>query len=349
MRNYFLSLLILLAFLEAKPFGADAPSFSKKRAQMLQPTQDFSQPESHEKFSGGQATSLKSINQNAFSHPSANLSFERKLDFSVGNGIFKRLWVSAPASTQAADGLGPLFNARSCQRCHLKDGRGHPPSANWPEDSATSMLLRLSIPPQNAAQRHQLRTHRLKTIPEPTYGGQLQDLAISGQIIEGRIHIDYEEIPVKLSGGETALLRKPTYSITHWGYGRPHPELLLSPRVAPPMIGLGLLEAIDPKDILSHADPKDENKDGISGKPNWVWSVADEQGMLGRFGWKAGNPTVLQQSAEAFRGDIGLSSPLFPKGFGECTPAQTECRTACNEKMIEVALKMEYFIFRVFV
>ncbi|MDE0908616.1 MAG: thiol oxidoreductase, partial [SAR324 cluster bacterium] len=69
------------------------------------------------------------------------MSVGAKTDFKFGNGFFQRLWVSSLSSTKSADGLGPLFNARSCQRCHLKDGRGHPPAANWPDDDAVSMFL----------------------------------------------------------------------------------------------------------------------------------------------------------------------------------------------------------------
>ncbi len=43
---------------------------------------------------------------------------------------------------------------------------------------------------------------------------------------------------------------------------------MISPRVAPPMIGLGLLEAVPEEQILALANPEAENKDGISGKPN---------------------------------------------------------------------------------
>ena len=138
--------------------------------------------------------------------------------------------MSSPSSTKSADGLGPLFNARSCQRRHLKDGRGHPPAANWPDDDAVSMFLHLSIPPQNEEQRRRLAEHRALTIPEPTYGGQLQDLAIQGHRAEGRMHIEYEEKPVLLADDETASLRKPAYTVTNWNYGPPHPELLTSPR-----------------------------------------------------------------------------------------------------------------------
>ncbi len=217
------------------------------------PTRDFSQPEAQEALPGGAATHHELINRDAFSHASANMSFEREIDFKVGNGFFKRLWVTAPASTQAADGLGPLYNARSCQRCHLKDGRGHPP--NGEQDDAVSMFLRLSIPPQTDEQRRLLAEHRINNVPDPVYGTQLQDFAIADHKAEGRMRIDYEEISVPLADGETAQLRKPSYRVTETAYGPLHNDIQLSPRVAPQMIGLGLLEAIDEADILAHADP----------------------------------------------------------------------------------------------
>ena len=76
------------------------------------------------------------------------------------------------------------------------------------------------------------------------YGGQLQDFAIQGHKAEGKMHITYRERVIKLNGGETASLRVPTYSVKALGYGPMHPQTQFSPRVAPQMIGLGLLEAI---------------------------------------------------------------------------------------------------------
>jgi CxxC motif-containing protein (DUF1111 family) len=103
---------------------------------------------------------------------------------------------------------------------------------------------------------------------------------------------------------------------------------MLSPRVAPQMIGLGLLEAIPAADILAGADPDDADGDGISGRAQIVWSAAHGRPMLGRFGHKAGNATVLDQSAAAFAGDMGISNPLFPDGAGDCTEVQAACRAA---------------------
>jgi CxxC motif-containing protein (DUF1111 family) len=297
-------------------------------AEVVRPTTDFTKPERFEPMSAGAATSRKRVNADAFSSGSANMRFERELDFKIGNGFFKRVWVSAPASTQAADGLGPLFNARSCQRCHLKDGRGHPPEANWPEDNAVSMFLRLSIPPRTEAERKAIDSGRLSVIPEPTYGGQLQDLSIQGHTAEGRMHIAYTDETIALSGSETVRLRRPTYSVTDPGYGPMDPATMLSPRVAPPMIGLGLLEAIADEDILALADPDDADKDGISGRANRVWSPGLKKVTLGRFGWKSGNATIEDQAAGAFSGDIGISTPLFPSGAGECTERQPACLAA---------------------
>ncbi len=292
------------------------------------PTTDFSQAEVYELFPGGATSHQQKMNRNAFSHPSANMSFERELDFRVGNGFFKRVWVSSPASTQAADGLGPLYNARACQRCHIKDGRGHPP--NGVDDSAISMFLRLSIPAQNDQQRELLKSHRLNVIPEPTYGSQLQDNALPGLPIEGRMQISYQAIEVKFADNSIVTLRQPTYSISHLGYGPLHADVQISPRVTPQMIGLGLLDAIDKQDILQQADPDDLNGDGISGRANQVWSVQFDQVMLGRFGWKAGSPSVNEQSQAAFSGDMGISVPLHPNGAGECTTQQLACLQAPN-------------------
>ncbi|MEM6467823.1 MAG: di-heme oxidoredictase family protein, partial [Pseudomonadota bacterium] len=288
-------------------------------------TTDFTTAQPFEGKPAGAATVRAMANPNAFSQPSGNITFEDELTFKVGNGLFRKLWVSSPSSTLASDGLGPLFNARSCQRCHIKDGRGHPPEG--PEDNAVSMFLRVSVPADTTPVSEQIEGY-FATLPEPTYGNQMQDFSLAGHGAEYRLHVEYEEVEVPLSGGETAFLRKPTYQAADLGYGPLHPDAMLSPRVAPQMIGLGLLEAIPAADILALADPDDADGDGISGRPNIVWSVEYDQPMLGRFGLKAGNPTVRQQSAEAFAGDIGISSPLFPAAWGECTTAQSACLAA---------------------
>ena len=293
------------------------------------PTQDFTKPEPFETNPAGAATVRARTDADAFSQFSGNMSFENELDFKLGNGLFKKLWVSSPSSTLASDGLGPLYNARSCQRCHLKDGRGHPPAG--PEDDAVSMFLRVSVPGDPEAELSNLETFLLSlgdadrhTRPDPVYGGQMQDFGVAGAPAEYRLAVTWDEVEVEMNG-ETATLRKPTWEAADLGYGPLAEGAMLSPRVAPQMIGLGLLEAIPAADILANADPDDADGNGISGRPQVVWSVEYDRPMLGRFGWKAGAPTVKEQSAAAFAGDIGISSPLFQHPFGDCTTAQEAC------------------------
>jgi len=302
-------------------------------ADVTAPTTDFSAPESFETNGGGAATVQARDNADAFSLASANITFERELDFRVGNGLFRKLWVSSPSSTLVSDGLGPLYNSRGCQSCHLKDGRGHPPEG--PDDDAVSMFLRVSVPATGNPDIAELEAFLLslgdettRTAPDPVYGGQLQDFAVQGHEAEYRLDITYEEISVALSGGETAMLRHPTYTAADLGYGPLAEGAMLSPRVAPQMIGLGLLEAIPAADILAQEDPDDADGDGISGRAQIVWSFEHDRAMLGRFGLKAGAPTIREQSASAFAGDIGISSPIFDAPWGDCSQAQTDCRTA---------------------
>ena len=308
------------------PYRQDLSERDRHRVQAVTASAtDFSRPETYERMSGGAATSLASVNANAFSHPSANLTFEGQQDFAVGNGLFRKLWVSAPSSTQASDGLGPLFNARACQRCHVKDGRGRPPQG--PDEVATSMVMQLSVPARTAGEHGPLDSGHVPFRPDPVYGSQLQEFAVPGLRAEGRTSISYEEIPVRLGGEEHATLRKPTYSVTDLGYGPMAPDVMLSPRVAPPMIGLGLLEAVHPGDILARADPDDADGDGISGRPSVVHDPDTGERQLGRFGWKATTPSVEVQTTRAFSTDIGISTADVPDPWGDCTTNQRACRT----------------------
>ncbi|QFT57413.1 Cytochrome c [Sulfitobacter sp. THAF37] len=296
-------------------------------AAVTAPPTDFTAPSPFEHLSGGAATVRARQTADAFSQPSGNISFEDELTFKVGNGLFRKLWVSAPASTLASDGLGPLYNARSCQRCHIKDGRGHPPEAG--DDNAISMFLRVSIPGGESDAIEEIEGY-IASRPDPTYGTQLQDFAVLGLPAEYRLDVTYTENTIALADGTEVSLRHPTYRAADLGYGPLHPQAMLSPRVAPQMIGMGLLEAIPAADILALSDPQDADGDGISGRPNIVWSTALDKPMLGRFGHKAGNPSVLEQSASAFIGDIGISNPLFTAGAGECTDLQADCQAATH-------------------
>ena len=265
---------------------------------------------SHELL-GGQTT-IYNTTPNAFGQPAPGLERMDELLFFVGNSFFNQNWVTAPASTTARDGLGPLFNARSCASCHFKDGRGRPPE--FAGESPTGFLVRLSVPGDDI--HHAPR-------PEPIYDGQIQTHAVMDAAAEAQVEIEYEEIEGQFADGTPYSLRKPTYTLVNLAHGDPHPETMISPRVANQMIGLGLLEAIPDESLLALADPTDRDGDGISGRPNYVWDVYNNRMALGRFGWKANQPHLLQQVASAFAGDIGITSALFPDEA--CAKPQQEC------------------------
>ena len=298
----FFAILTVCGVACGTPFAL-AETKADRKARILAPTTDFSKAEQFERFQGGSGTNTKRLDGNAFSLPSGTLSFEERSDFFIGNGVFDRPWVPAPSSTRASDGLGPYYNARSCQGCHIKDGRGHPPEPG--DTNMVSMLFALSDP---------------RGGPDPFLGHQLQDQAIAGFESEGRVTVRYETQTFTYPDGQQVDLRKPVYTtdaVLSDGTS-------LNPRVAPQMIGLGLIEAIAAEDLAAHADPEDADGDGISGRLSRV------EGGIGRFGWKAKEPTLVAQTATAFSNDMGLSSRRAPAPWGDCTMHQIGCRTAVH-------------------
>lgn len=273
-----------------------------------------SAPEADDPNSGGSGTNFDTT-RDAFNKPLANLTGSRRDDFFLGNAIFNRGWVTAPASVSDFDGLGPLFNASNCSACHFKDGRGRPPEE--PDEELISMLVRLSVP---GVGEHG------GVVPDPVYGDQLQEQAILGVPREGRTRVTYAERTGTYADGEAFTLRVPTYAIEELGYGPLADGVLLSPRTAPALAGMGLLEAIPEATIVGLADPDDADHDGISGRPNHVWDATKQATVLGRFGWKANQPSIKQQDSGAFLGDMGITSGLF--GGENCGPTQTACASA---------------------
>lgn len=267
-------------------------------------------PDPGEELSGGDTTVFDESRE-AFARPARNLDTDGRETFALGDHLFNRSWVTAPASAEGNDGLGPLYSATNCSACHFKDGRGSPPVEG---DDFKGLLLRLSIPGT---------ADDGGPLGDPVYGGQLNHLAILGVDPEGAPRVTYEEVAGSYEDGEPYSLRKPTYIIESPAYGPLPAELMIGPRVAPMMIGLGLLEALPEETILALADPDDADGDGISGRPNYVLDVVRGEKAIGRFGWKANQPSVRQQNAGAFLGDMGITSSLFP---GEnCSPAQVDC------------------------
>ena len=271
----------------------------------------------------GGDTTVVADGRMAFSFPAANLSDGENGRFFVGNSFFIRNWVQTPASTTARDGLGPHFIARSCGGCHPQDGRGAPPAvARGTPEQPVALLMRLSVP--GAAEP----TTGVRA--EPVYGEQFSNAAIEGVRAEGEVVIRHQAVHGRYADGSRYVLHRPTYSFRKLAYGPMARGVMVSPRLAPQIIGVGLIETIPEHEILRNALDQAQRPGPIRGVPNRVWDAHAQQQMLGRFGWKANVASLMHQTASAFRGDIGITSSLFPTQT--CTPTQTDCLSAPHDE-----------------
>ncbi len=242
----------------------------------------------HTALSGGSLT-VFDASAEAFSHPAPGLAGARLALHDEGDVAFEQQFVSPV--------LGPVFDNVSCESCHVGDGRGRPP---YPGEAFESMLFRSSIPG--------LGPHGGPNPVPGGLGGQLQ-LRGAGILPDAQALIQYVEHHGTFADGTPFQLRAPTYLLT--GVRQPLPgNLLVSPRVAPAVVGLGLLEAVPESEVLGIAAA--QRVIGVSGHPNYVWSEVAQRVALGRFGWKANNPSLVQQTAGAYNGDMGVTTALFP-------------------------------------
>ncbi|MEZ4461244.1 MAG: di-heme oxidoredictase family protein [bacterium] len=222
--------------------------------------------------------------------------------FAQGRNLFQKQW-----SPQV---VGPIFNAPACGECHVDQGRAAAQSVG--------VLFRLSD-----ATGHE----------HPIYGGQLQPLGLRQAPGEGAVATRYDEVAYSYPDGTPYSLRVPRYQLVRLAYG-PAEDAVISPRIAQQLWGIGLLEAIRESEIVALQDPEDADGDGISGRANLVPDAATGRTVLGRFGWKAGQPSLRQQNAAAFAGDLGITSSLFRQG--PCQPGQNLCNDAMFDDVIEL-------------
>lgn len=279
--------------------------------------------------SPGGATTVGIQPRPSFMLPANNLPEDKRPDFHAGKALAHQPWVRAPTITTARDGLGPLYNARTCLMCHINGGRGLMPKND--DQMLIQAFLRLSLPGED-------KIHGV--VPEPVYGDQLQSQSValahqfraryaaqnlkSKEVApEAYVFIRWQPRPFKYPDGTILNLRYPKIVMKNLGYGELHPDTLVSLRNAPPIHGVGLLDMIAQSDIDEHADPDDKNNDGISGRVNQVWDFEAKQTTPGRFGLKANKASVRFQTAAAFAGDVGITNPIFPDE--SCTESQVLC------------------------
>lgn len=260
------------------------------------------------------AVTVADASREAYSLPFPGLSEGELQRFLRGRALFRQVWLQAPAQDEDSDGLGPLYNRMTCIGCHPNNGRGRAPDG--PQQRMQSMLVRLSVPGRDAWGGAR---------PHPAYGDQFNEEALPGVAAEGRAVLDWELAEVELGDGERVELRRPRIGFRELGYG-PMGEVLLSARVAPPVFGLGLLEAVPVATLEALA--AEDKPDGVRGRLNRVHDVASASLAAGRFGLKANVPDLRQQVAAAMLGDLGMTSALFPQQ--NCTAVQRACAAAAD-------------------
>ena len=248
-----------------------------------------------DQLSGGDVT-VFDVTSKAFQNAFPALSAYDGHIHEMGDLVFSQTFVTAPAPIHS--GLGPLYNNTSCESCHHNDGIGLPTAG----DARSSLLMRISLP---GVDDHG------GPVSVPGYGLQVQDKAAYGKQPEAKVNISYTYQTYYFDDGESYELRTPAYTLTNL-YTPISGSYLLSPRLAPPMIGLGLLEAVPESEIVANADPNDKNGDGIKGVANYVWDITTKSRQLGRFGWKAATASILTQVATAFNRDMGITNSILP-------------------------------------
>ncbi len=297
-----------------------------KVRKVLKLTTDFQKAERSEALTGGAGT-VDKIGKNSYSHHFTTLTFEDRQNFLIGNGLFRKLWIAAPSSTISSDGLGPIYNARACQSCHIKDGRGHLPETEKP----LSLVIKVG------------KYQDLKLLPSNRYGKQFQFFAIPGMSSEVNGTIIKDKFINKLHKNYELASRSINFNIDSLAFGELKKNNSLSLRISPQVYGVGLLEAIEESDILMKADKNDLDNDGISGIARMVKNELGKY-VVGRFGVRASTPNLTVQSGVAFMHDMGLSNDIGQNPFGDCTKEQEECfkfLTGINESdNVEVTNEM---------
>jgi len=254
---------------------------------------------------------------------------------SSGRRMINDLWV-LPTEVTGVWGVGPTFNENSCPACHEKNGRARAPDDS--KEITKGLLLRLSVPGD---------TDTGAPRPHPNYGNQLQNRGVRKVVpAEGKVFINYEPVIVEFADGEQISLRKPVVKFTRLAFGELGETTMVSARIAPSLVGLGLLEAIPEETVLAIAEQQLEQ--GLNGTPNYVWDHESGQTVLGRFGWKANQPNLRQQTAAAFHGDIGATSSMFP--VENCPAVQTKCikgptATGCSGGHVNCGDTMSWEVF----
>ncbi len=272
---------------------------------MCRKAETFGDENYDSRLSGGLAT-IFDASSKAFTHMIDGLGAHDMRAHELGDAAFEQTFVAAPAPVFG--GLGPVFNNVSCISCHHNDGKGTPTAGT----ATSSLLFRIS---------NGLSDEHGGPAGMDGYGGQIQDQGLFGIQPEANMNISYVEVPVTYPDGTTVNLRKPFYTIQN-AYKAIAANYQLSPRLAPPVFGLGLLEDVPESTILSFEDETDRDGDGIKGHANYVYNPQTKRTEIGRFGLKANTSSIMVQVATAYQQDMGVTSEIRQQ---EASWGQPQC------------------------
>ncbi len=270
--------------------------------------------------------------QEVYKQPVPGLSAKDKLRFNKGEKVFTNFWIAVnnPVIPLVWDlsqtgpaggewGLGPMFMATNCAGCHLNAGRGR--ALDTSGLRVFQQLVRLSIPGQGP---------HGEPMPDPHYGNDIQSFDMvtrkdpEARAGEAEVFIDWVTSSFTFPDGELLDLRRPSVRIENMNFGPFADGIMMSVRNTQAILGMGYLEAVSEKGILKLAEK--QKAMGLNGRPNYVRDDINKKTVLGRFGWKANQPSIKQQIAAAFLADVGVTSAVYPEQ--SCTPVQKECLAA---------------------
>ena len=201
----------------------------------------------------------------AYSLPGPGLDSAQIELFAGGRQEFHQRWVVL-AVIGGKWGRGPTSNGETCVDCHAGNGRGHAPDSD--RETLVSMVLRLSVPGED---------EHGGPLPQPNYGDQLQNQGELGRVFaEGDAIVVWKEHEERLADGSGVALRTPKPGFTNLAFGPLGADVLTSLRIAPPVFGSGLLDAVPEDALLDIA--RQQRALGFNGRPNRVWD-AENQSM----------------------------------------------------------------------
>jgi CxxC motif-containing protein (DUF1111 family) len=239
----------------------------------------------------------------------------------LGRTLFNTEWVAA--GTTGVDrhkGLGPLFNATSCNACHKDGGRAPGPTG----DGSVPIGLEIQLESPSAQIASEVSG-------DPVYGRVFNTSAVDGVQSEGVVTVQYREIEgYYYPDGMRWHMRVPHYHLTGLSHGPLARTTVIKPRVAPSLFGAGQLEAVLETEIRGDSP---QTRDRISGKP--AWHRRQGSLALGRFGWQGDAISIRDQTAKALALDMGLTST--DRRSDDCTPAEADCLQHANGEVPEVS------------